>query len=86
MLAILFLIASLVVLVTGAVIAIAGGVWAPPVLAGGGVAVISLLALGWSVWRLRNLEWPRETVTALKTNTHWLREKLASTLTLPRRR
>ena len=85
-LAILFLISSLVVLITGAVVAIAGGVWAPPVLAGGGVALLSLTAMGWSIWRLRSLEWPRETVTSLQTNTHWLRGKLASTLTLPRRR
>jgi hypothetical protein len=82
-LAFLFLIASLVALITGGVVAIADGVWAPLVIAGGGVALISLAALGWSVWRLRNLDWPRETVTSLKTNSRWLREKLASTLTVP---
>jgi hypothetical protein len=82
----LFLIASLVVLITGGVVAIAGGVWAPLVIAGGGVALISVAALGWAVWRLRTLDWPRETVTSLKTNSRWLQEKLASTVTIPRRR
>jgi hypothetical protein len=85
-LAVLFFIASLVVLITGGVVAMAGGVWAPPVIAGGGVALISLAALGWSVWRLRNLEWPRETVTSLQTNSRWLGAKLKSTLTMPARR
>ena len=79
----LFLIASLVVLITGGVVGIAGGVAGPLVIAGGGVALISLAALGWSIWRLRNLEWPRETVTSLQTNSRWLGAKLKSTLTMP---
>jgi Putative Actinobacterial Holin-X, holin superfamily III len=79
----LFLIASLVVLITGGVVAMAGGVSGPLVIAGGGVALISLAALGWSIWLLRNLEWPRETVTSLQTNSRWLGAKLKSTLTMP---
>ena len=79
-------IASIVVLITGGVAAIGREVWAPFVLAGGGVAVISLAAIGWSVWRLRTLDWPRETVTELKTNSRWLQDKMASTLTIPGRR
>jgi Putative Actinobacterial Holin-X, holin superfamily III len=79
----LFLVASLVVLITGGVVGMAGGVSGPLVIAGGGVALISLAALGWSIWRLRNLELPRETVTSLQTNSRWLGAKLKSTLTMP---
>jgi hypothetical protein len=43
------LIASIVVLITGGVAAIGREVWAPFVLAGGGVALISLAAIGWSI-------------------------------------
>jgi Putative Actinobacterial Holin-X, holin superfamily III len=86
LLAFVALIASLVVLVTGGVAASLGAVWAPFVVAGGGVALISLAALGLTVWRLRNLDWPRETVASLKSNSRWLQDKLASTVTIPRRR
>jgi hypothetical protein len=80
------LIASIVVLITGGVAAIGREVWAPFVLAGGGVAMISLAAIGWSIWRLRSLDWPRETVTELKTNSRWLQDEVASTLSFRRRR
>jgi Putative Actinobacterial Holin-X, holin superfamily III len=82
--ALIALIASVVVLFSGAVAAIGGAVWGPLVLAGGGVTLISLAALGWSIWRLRHLKWPSETVATLKTNSRWLQEEVASTLTIPR--
>jgi hypothetical protein len=85
-LAFLFFIASFVLLIAGGVAAVGREVWAPFVLAGGGVALISLAAIGWSMWRLRHLEWPRETVTTLKTNSRWLQDTVAATLTIPGRR
>jgi hypothetical protein len=52
------LISSLVALVAGALSPLFGVRWEPLVIAGGGVALLSLAALAWSAWRLTHLSWP----------------------------
>jgi hypothetical protein len=76
------LIASLVVLLAGAVAALSGVPWQPMVIAGGGVALLSLTALGWSVWRLTHVSWPTETLKSFEENRRWLAAQLRSRLTL----
>ena len=76
------LIASLVVLVAGAVSPFFGAPWQPLVIAGGGVALLSLLALAWSAWRLKHLSWPTETLRSFEENWRWLATQLRSRLTL----
>jgi uncharacterized membrane protein YqjE len=76
------LIASLVVLVAGAVSPFFGARWEPLVIAGGGVALLSLIALAWSAWRLTHLSWPTETLRSFEENWRWLATQLRSRLTL----
>jgi hypothetical protein len=76
------LIASLVVLLAGAVAPLFGARWQPMVIAGGGVALLSLAALGWSAWRLMHLSWPTETLKSFEENWRWLAAQLRSRLTL----
>ena len=76
------LIASLVVLVAGAVSPLFDARWEPLVIAGGGVALLSLAALGWSAWRLTHLSWPTETLQSFEENWRWLAAQLRSRLTL----
>jgi len=76
------LIAALVVLLAGAVAPLFGAPWQPMVVAGGGVALLSLAALGWSVWRLTHLSWPTETLKSFEENWRWLAAQLRSRLTL----
>src|SRR5712691_8416788 len=60
------LIASIVVLVAGAVAPLFGASWQHLVVAGGGLALLALAAIAWSVWRLRTLDWPRQTLTSFE--------------------
>ena len=76
------LIASLVVLVAGAVSPFFGARWEPLVIAGGGIALLSLIALAWSAWRLKHLSWPTETLRSFEENWRWLATQLRSRLTL----
>jgi hypothetical protein len=76
------LISSLIVLVAAAVAPMFDARWEPLLIAGGGVALLSLLALGWSTWRLRHLSWPTETLRSFEENWRWLAAQLRSRLTL----
>jgi uncharacterized membrane protein YqjE len=76
------LIASVVVLVAGALAPLFHVPWAHLVIAGGGLAVLSLAAIAWSAWRLRTLDWPRQTLTSFEENWRWLAAQLKSRLTL----
>jgi hypothetical protein len=76
------LIASLVMLVAAAVAALLGAAWPPLLIAGGGVALLSLAALGWSAWRLKHMTWPTETLRSFEENWRWLAAQLRSRLTL----
>jgi hypothetical protein len=76
------LIASIVVLLAGAVAPLFGAPWQHFVCAGGGIALLSLAAIAGSVWRLRTLAWPRQTLTSFEENWRWLAAQLRSRLTL----
>ncbi|HMH51045.1 MAG TPA: phage holin family protein [Candidatus Acidoferrum sp.] len=76
------LIASIVVLIAGAVAPLFGVPWLHLVVAGGGLALISLAAIAWSAWRLRKLDWPKQTLTSFEENWRWLAAQLRSRLTL----
>ena len=75
------LIASIVVLVAGAVAPLFGAPWQHLVVAGGGFALLSFAAIAWSVWRLRTLPWPKQTLTSFEENWRWLGAQLRSRLT-----
>ena len=76
------LISSLIVLVVAAVAPMFDARWEPLLIAGGGVALLSLLALAWSAWRLTHLSWPTETLRSFEENWRWLAAQLRSRLTL----
>ena len=76
------LIASLVVLIAAALSPFFGAPWQPPLIAGGGVAILSLAALGWSAWRLTHMSWPTETLKSVEETWQWLVLQLRSRLTL----
>lgn len=76
------LISSLVVLVAAAVAPMFDASWEPLLIAGGGVALLSLAGLGWSAWRLKHLSWPTETLKSFEENWRWLAAQLRSRLTL----
>jgi Putative Actinobacterial Holin-X, holin superfamily III len=76
------LIASLVVLVAAALSPLFHAPWQPLLIAGGGVALLSLGALGWSTWRLTHLSWPTETLRSFEETWRWLVLQLRSRLTL----
>jgi len=76
------LIASLVMLVAAAVSPLFNAPWAPLLIAGGGVALLSVAALAWSIWRLTHISWPTETVKSFEENWQWLAAQLRSRLTL----
>jgi hypothetical protein len=75
------LIASLVVLIAAALSPLFGAPWEALLIAGGGVALLSLAALGWSAWRLTRLTWPKETLRSFEENWRWLAAQLRSRLT-----
>lgn len=79
--AIVLLLAALVVLVAAAFAPLFGAAWQHLVIAGGGVALLALGTLAWSVWRLTHLSWPNETVESLQENWRWLGAQLRSRLT-----
>jgi len=76
------LIASIVVLVAAAVAPLFGAPWQHLVVAGGGLALLSLATIAGSVWRLRTLPWPKQTLTSFEENWRWLGAQLRSRLTL----
>jgi Putative Actinobacterial Holin-X, holin superfamily III len=80
--AVIALIASLVVLLAGALSPLFAARWEPLVIAGGGVALLALLALAWSTWRLTHLSWPTETLRSFEETWQWLAAQLRSRLTL----
>jgi len=76
------LIAAVVLLLAAALSPIFDARWEPLLIAGGGVALLALAALAWSVWRLTHLSWPKETLASLEENWRWLAAQLRSRLTL----
>src|SRR5207249_11344560 len=55
-------VAALVVLVAAAFAPLFRAGWQHLVIAGGGVALLSLALIAWSVMRVRNLTWPHGTI------------------------
>jgi hypothetical protein len=76
------LLASVVVLIAAAFAPVFGAHWQHLVIAGGGVALLSSAAITWGVRRLRNLHWPKQTLTSFEENWRWLGAQLRSRLTL----
>ena len=80
----IMLVASLVVLLAGAVAPAFEAHWAPIVAGGGGAFVLSAAGLAWSaarLRRLRRLQGPRQTLTALKEDWRWLETRVRSRTT-----
>jgi hypothetical protein len=76
------LVASIVVLIAGALAPLFHVPWQHLVIAGGGLVLLSLAAIAWSAWRLRQLDWPKQTLTSFEENWRWLAAQLRSRLTL----
>jgi Putative Actinobacterial Holin-X, holin superfamily III len=76
------IVAAIVVLIAAGFAPLFGAPWEHLVIAGGGVLIVSSIAIGWSVWRLRHLRLPRETLRALTENWEWLVAQVRSRLTL----
>jgi uncharacterized membrane protein YqjE len=76
------LVAAIVVLIAGGLAPFFGARWQHLVIAGAAVFILSSLAIGWSVWRLRRLQLPRETLRSLTENWEWLVVQVRSRLTL----
>ena len=76
------LVSSLVSLLAAALSPLFDAPWEPLLIAGGGVMLLSALALTWSAWRLTHLSWPTETLTSFEENWRWLAAQLRSRLTL----
>jgi len=90
------LLASIIVIVAGALaplfdspwqhLVIAGGFialspWQHLVIAGGFVALLALAALAWSAWRLTHIAWPQQTLASMQETWRWLVAQLRSKLT-----
>lgn len=75
------LIASIPVLLAGALAPIFDAPWPHLVISGGGFLLLSLAAIGWSVMRVKRLRWPAETKTSIQETWRWLEAQLRSRLT-----
>ena len=80
--ALIALLASIVVLVAGALASLFDTPWQHLVIAGGAVALLALAALAWSAWRLTHVAWPQQTLASLQETWRWLVAQLRSKLTL----
>src|SRR5262245_22147497 len=80
--ALIALLASIVVLIAGALAPRFGTPWQHLVIAGGAVALLALAALAWSAWRLTHIAWPQQTLASLQETWRWLVAQLRSKLTL----
>jgi uncharacterized membrane protein YbhN (UPF0104 family) len=76
------LLAAIIVLIAGALAPLFGATWQHLVIAGGSVAVLALIGLAWSAWRLTHLDWPHQTLRSLEETWRWLVTLLKSKLTL----
>ena len=81
-LSVVALVASVAVLLTAVFAPLFRLAWEPFVIAGGSIFILSAAAIAWSVWRVKHLEWPHETITSLQENWRWLAVQLRSKLTL----
>ena len=80
--ALIALIASIVVLIAGALAPLFDTPWEHLVIAGGAVALFALAALAWSAWRLTHIAWPQQTLASMQETWRWLVAQLRSRLIL----
>ena len=74
-------IASIPVLLAGAVAPLFDAPWQHLVIVGGGILLLSLAAIGWSAMRVKRLGWPAETKASIQETWRWLEAQLRSRLT-----
>jgi len=79
--ALIALLASIIILVAGALAPLFDTPWQHLVIAGGAVALLALAALAWSAWRLTHTAWPQQTLASLQETWRWLVAQLRSKLT-----
>jgi len=75
------LIASIIVLVAAAFAPLFHAEWQHLIIAGGGVALLSLAVIGWCALRVRRLPWPYRTLHSIEETWRWLAAQLRSRLT-----
>ena len=75
------LLASIVIIIAGALAPFFDTPWQHLVIAGGVVALLALAALAWSAWRLTHIAWPQQTLASLQETWRWLVAQLRSKLT-----
>jgi hypothetical protein len=75
------LVASIIVLVAGALAPLFDTPWEHLVIAGGVVALLAIGALAWSAWRLTHIAWPQQTLASMQETWRWLVAQLRSRLT-----
>jgi hypothetical protein len=75
------LIASIPVLVAGALAPIFDVPWQHLVITGGGFLLLALAAIAWSVVRVKRLRWPPATKASIQETWRWLEAQLRSRLT-----
>ena len=75
------LIASIPVLLAGAFAPLFGAPWQHLVIVGGGLLLLALAAIGWSVLRVKRLHGPAETKASIQETWRWLEAQLKSRLT-----
>jgi hypothetical protein len=80
--AVIALVAAIVLLIAAAIAPLVHAPWKHLAFGGGGVALAAVIALAWSAWRLRRLDWPRTTLTSFEENWRWLAAQLRSRTTL----
>jgi uncharacterized membrane protein YqjE len=76
------LISSFAVLLSAAFAPLFNAPWQHLVIGGGGIFVLAAVGLAGSIWRLRNLRLPRETLNSFEENWRWLGAQVKSRLTL----
>ena len=76
------LISSFAVLLAAAFAPLFNAPWQHLVIGGGGIFVLAAGGLAVSIWRLRNLRLPRETLNSFEENWRWLGAQVKSRLTL----
>jgi uncharacterized membrane protein YqjE len=79
---VIILLSSLVVLVAGAIAPVFGARWQHLVVSGGVFFVLAGAAVAWSIWRLKHISWPAQTLRSLEETRRWLGAQLRSKLTL----
>jgi len=75
------LLASIIVIVAGALAPLFDSPWQHLVIAGGFIALLALAALAWSAWRLTHIAWPQQTLASMQETWRWLVAQLRSKLT-----